>query len=198
MNLRSLVDVQSSARARRRLVGAAGALLLLCASACGASSVASSSAGAPNGGAVSSLPEVTAAPGGTHQFSATLTVTGAVTKSASFTELIGGRPACAAFAQAGINDGSHPSVWYLPNNSDYTFLMTWDILTYHGPATYTDQSTMSVDLTAGGQQFVVLTPTSSTLSVTVKADGSGSATFANLQNQATKAAVSGSETWTCS
>ena len=89
-------------------------------------------------------------------------------------------------------------MWYLPDTSDYTFLLTWDVLTYTGPGTYTGATANSVDLTAGGQQYVGLTPTSAVLSVTVNADGSGSATFSNLQSQATQAAVSGSETWTCS
>ena len=89
-------------------------------------------------------------------------------------------------------------MWYLPNNSDSSFLMTWDVLTYTGPGTYMGSAANSANLAAAGEQFVALTPTSSTLSVTVNADGSGSATFSNLQDQATKAAVSGTETWTCS
>jgi hypothetical protein len=36
------------------------------------------------------------------------------------------------------------------------------------------------------------------MSITVKADGSGSATFQNLQDEYTGAAVNGTETWTCS
>ena len=179
------------------IVALASVALLI--AACGSSSTATDSTnlGGSSGQAAGATAGVVS--DGTHEFTATLSVTGAVTKSASFTQGIAGRPACAAFAQAGIpGAGTNPKLWYLPNNPDSTFLMTWDVLTYTGPGTYTGSSANSVNLSAGGQQFVALTPTSSTLSVTVNADGSGSATFSNLQNQATSAAVSGTETWTCS
>ena len=178
------------------IVALASVALLI--AACGSSSTATDTANMAGSSSQAAGATTGAVSGGTHAFAATLSVTGAVTKSASFTESIAGRPACAAFAQAGIAAGVHPKVWYLPNNSDSSFLMTWDVLTYTGPGTYADPSTLSVSLAAAGEQFVALTPTSSTLSVTVNADGSGSATFSNLQDQATKAAVSGTETWTCS
>ena len=178
------------------IVALASVALLI--AACGSSSTATDATHLGGGPSQAAGATTGAVSGSTHAFAATLSVTGAVPKSASFTESIAGRPACAAFAQAGIAAGIHPKVWYLPNNSDSSFLMTWDVLTYTGPGTYTDPSTLSVSLSAAGDQFVALTPTSSTLSVTVNADGSGSATFSNLQDQATKAAVSGSETWTCS
>jgi len=185
---------------RRSVAGiVALASVALLVAACGSSGTptnVSNPGGASSQGAGATTGGVS---GGTHEFTATLSVTGAVTKSASFTEGIAGRPACAAFAQAGIpGTGVNPKLWYLPNNPDYTFLMTWDVMTYTGPGTYTGSAANSANLAAGGQQFVALTATSSTLSVTVNADGSGSATFSNLQNQATKAAVSGTETWTCS
>ena len=185
---------------RRSIAGiVALASVALLIAACGSSSTATNATNVGGSSSPDAGPTTGAASGGTHEFTATLSVTGAVTKSASFTEGIAGRPACAAFAQAGIpGTGANPKVWYLPNNPDYTFLMTWDVLTYTGPGTYTGSAANSANLAAGGQQFVALTPTSSTLSVTVNADGSGSATFSNLQNQATKAAVSGTETWTCS
>jgi hypothetical protein len=186
--------------ARRSVAGiVALASVAFLIAACGSSSAATDATNLGGSSTQAAGATTGAVSGGTHQFSATLSVTGAVTKSASFTEGIAGRPACAAFAQAGIpGTGANPKVWYLPNNPDSTFLMTWDVLTYTGPGTYTGSSANSVNLGAGGQQFVALTATSSTLSVTVNADGSGSATFSNLQNQATKVAVSGSETWTCS
>jgi hypothetical protein len=186
--------------ARRSVAGiVALASVALLIAACGSSSTATNATnvgGSPSQAAGHSTGAVS---GGTHEFTATLSVTGTVTKSASFNQSIAGRPACAAFAQAGIpGTAANSKLWYLPNNPDYTFLMTWDVMTYTGPGTYTGSSANSVNLGAGGQQFVALTPTSSTLSVTVNADGSGSATFSNLQNQGTKAAVSGTETWTCS
>lgn len=180
---------------RRLALVLAGFALVVGACGSSGSAGATSPAGLSGAGAGDTTGAVS---GGTHQFLGTLSVTGAVTQSASFTQNISGRPACAAFAQSGINAGTHPSVWYLPDNSGSSFLLTWDVLTYAGPGTYTDESTFTVSLAAGGLEFVPLTATSSTLSVTVKADGSGSATFANLQDQVTKAAVSGSETWTCS
>jgi hypothetical protein len=179
------------------IVALASVALLI--AACGSSSTATDTANMAGSSSQAAGATTGAVSGGTHAFAATLSVTGAVTKSASFTESIAGRPACAAFAQAGIpGTVANPKLWYLPNNPDYTFLMTWDVMTYTGPGTYTGSAANSANLAAGGQQFVALTPTSSTLSVTVNADGSGSATFSNLQSQATKAAVSGSETWTCS
>ena len=170
---------------------------LVTVSACGSSSppsgAASSSGPASQG--PSTAPESVS--GSTHEFSATLGVTGAVQQTASFTQNLGGRPACPAFAQAGIA-GIGPSAWYLPDNPDATFLMTWDLLTYKGPGTYTDPAAMSASLSAGGQVFDQW-PTS-VLSVTVKADGSGWASFQNLHPypQASTAMVSGTETWTCS
>jgi hypothetical protein len=179
------------------IVALASVALLI--AACGSSSTATDATNLGGGPSQAAGATTGAVSGGTHAFAATLSVTGAVTKSASFTESIAGRPACAAFAQDGIpGTAANPKLWYLPNNPDYTFLMTWDVLTYTGPGTYTGSSANSVSLAAAGEQFAALTSTSSTLSVTVNADGSGSATFSNLQDQATKAAVSGSETWTCS
>jgi len=179
------------------IVALASVALLI--AACGSSRTATDTANMAGSSSQAAGATTGAISGSTHAFAATLSVTGAVTKSASFTESIAGRPACAAFAQAGIpGTAANSKLWYLPNNPDSTFLMTWDVLTYTGPGTYADPSTLSVSLAAAGEQFVALTPTSSTLSVTVNADGSGSATFSNLQDQATKAAVSGTETWTCS
>jgi hypothetical protein len=192
--MRLLPSVRRSAAG---IVALASVALLI--AACGSSSAATDATNLGGSSSQAADASAGAVSGGTHEFSATLSVTGAVTKSASFTEGIAGRPACAAFAQAGIpGTGVNPKLWYLPNNPDSSFLMTWDVLTYAGPGTYTGSAANSVNLGAGGQQFVALTATSSTLSVTVNADGSGSATFSNLQNQTTKAAVSGTETWTCS
>ncbi len=78
------------------------------------------------------------------------------------------------------------------------FKLNWNVSPYKGPGTYADPSTYqgSVELDASnGDEYDPVT--ASVLSLTVKADGSGSATFKNLEDQYTNAAVSGSETWTC-
>jgi len=198
MNLRSLVDIPSSARARRRLVGGAGALLLLCASACGASSTASSSASAPTGGAVSTSAATTAAASGTHEFTATLKVTGAVTQSSTFTESLSILPACAALAKSGMAN----QTWSIPQSlTNQNFSLNWNITPYNGPGTYTDATDFqdSVEVAASYQgtddQFDQVSGT--TLSITVNSNGSGSATFSNLQD-GDQLPATGSETWTCS
>jgi hypothetical protein len=198
INLRSLVDIPSSARARRRLVGGAGTLLLLCASACGASSTASPSAGAPTGGAASSSAASTAAASGTHEFTATLKVTGTVTQSATFTQSLSILPACAALAKSGMANQTSSIPQSLSNQN---FSLNWNITPYNGPGTYTDATDFqdSVDLNAPYQgttdQFDQVSGT--TLSITVNSNGSGSATFSNLQD-GDQLPVAGSETWTCS
>lgn len=198
MNLRSLIDISSSARARRRLVGGVGAVVLLCASACGASSTPSSSAGAPTGAASSSSAASTAAASGGHAFTATLKVTGTVTQSATFTEDLSVLPACAVLAKSGMAN----QTWSIPQPlTDQSFALNWNITPYTGPGTYTDATAFqdSVDLDAPYQgtadEFDQVSGT--TLSITVNSNGSGSATFSNLQD-GDQLPVAGSETWTCS
>ena len=177
-------------------MGGAGALLLLCASACGASSVASSSSGAAAGGAVSSAAS-TAAASGSHEFTATLKVTGTVTQSSTFTETLEFLPACSTLASTGES-----GTWSIPiDTSEDTFSLNWNITPYTGPGTYTDpnsfQDSVEVDAPYQGttDEFDQVSGTS--LSITVKSDGSGSASFSNLQD-GDQLPVSGSETWTCS
>ena len=190
-----------SSRSRQATVALLAVVCICLVAACGSSAGATAASGAASSSGPASQGPSTApegVSGSTHEFSATLEVTGAVTQTASFTQNLGGRPACPDFAQAGIAGNGPSALWYLPNNPDSTFLMTWDVLTYKGPGTYSDPSANSVSLSAGGQVFDQW-PTS-VVSVTVNADGSGSSSFQNLHPypQASTAMVSGTETWTCS
>jgi hypothetical protein len=132
-------------------------------------------------------------PTSAHEFSGTLSVSGATTQTATFTETLENLPACSVLAKTGA-DGT----WSIPQPDSNTFSLNWNISPYSGPGTFTNPSDFqdSVELDAAGQEFDPVA--SSTLLITVNADGSGSAKFSNLQNQYTQAAVNGTETWTCS
>jgi len=138
-----------------------------------------------------------------HELKATLTVTGAVKKSETFTENLSVLPSCSVLATGRLPYQKGPREWSLPAGGSTSFSLTWNISKgYVGPGTYTKLADFqgSVELDAASQEF---TPVSaSVLSVTVKPNGSGKATFKNLQNYYTEALglkrVSGSETWTCS
>lgn len=132
--------------------------------------------------------------GGSHQFAATLTVTGAVKFTLPFTQPLSVLPACSEIAQTGFTG----ETWSIPQPNTQDSKLNWNVQPYTGPGTYSDPATFgnSVELTGPkGTEYDQVD--SSVLSVTVNADGSGTATFKNLQDSDEKV-VSGSETWTCS
>ncbi len=179
----------------------AGAALVIAACSSSAASAPAANGSAPAGslsapGSTSQAANSTTAPvsGGSHQFTATLTVTGAVKFTLPFTLSLSVLPACSALAQTGFTD----KTWSIPQPNTQDSKLNWNVQPYTGPGTYSDVATFgnSVELTGPkGTQYDQVD--SSVLSVTVNADGSGSATFKNLQDSDEKA-VSGSETWTCS
>jgi hypothetical protein len=88
--------------------------------------------------------------------------------------------------------------WFGPDPSGSTiggqtveFSLSVDLNTFHGPATYPGNSFMALkigsDLYAGGVK-----------SITINADGSGSAAFENAQAAGANQVESGTITWTCS
>jgi hypothetical protein len=174
-----VISIGIHAAARRSLLGTGGALLLMGCAGCGGSA------------SVASVPT-----SATHQFTATLTVTGALTKSADFTMDLTGMPSCATLAQVG-----YAGTALIPVPATGTLELIWTMNHYPGPGTYTDPSLFAGSVLldapygAGTDQFAEVT--GSVLSLTVNADGSGSATFQNLQD-AQSVSVSGTETWTCS
>jgi hypothetical protein len=132
--------------------------------------------------------------GGSHQFTATLTVTGAVKFTLTFTQPLSVLPVCSEIAKIGFTG----KTWSIPQPNTQDSKLNWNVQPYNGPGTYSDTKTFgnSVQLTGPkGDEYDQVD--SSVGSVTVNADGSGSATFQNLQDSLSKA-VSGSETWTCS
>jgi hypothetical protein len=197
MNLRSRVDLRSSTPARRGLVGGAAGLLLLCATGCGGSTVAPSlTAGTPTGSAATPAASTSAA-SGTHEFRATLQVTGTVTQSTSFTMSLTDLPSCSSLAQTGAGS----ETWSVPISNSTTFFLNWNVTPYTGPGTFTDptlfQNSVELDAPYQGTVAEFDQVSGSVLSITVKSDGSGSATFSDLQD-ALSNTISGSETWTCS
>jgi len=179
-----------------------GAALLAAACSSSATSVpatdGSNQAGATNAPVSTSQaanPTTAPAAGGTHEFTATLTVTGAVTKTVNFTQGLPNLPPCATLAKTGFSGAT----WSIPQANSAAEMLNWNVDPYNGPGTYSDVSTYhnSVALTdqASGTEYDPVD--ASVMSVIVKADGSGSATFKNLQDSDGNA-VSGSETWTCS
>ena len=180
------------------LVGAA-----LVAAACSSSTTAapatngSAPAGSTNmAGSASQAANATTGPvsGGSHQFTATLTVTGAVKFTLTFTQPLSALPACSEIAKTGFTGNT----WSIPQPNTQDSKLNWNVQPYTGPGAYSDSKTFenSVELTGPkGDQYDQVD--SSAGSVTVNADGSGSATFQNLQDSLSNA-VSGSETWTCS
>jgi len=186
-----------------RRLGLVLAAAVFVAAACGSSTSASTatngsvSAGSTNAaGAASEAANATTAPvsGGSHQFAATLTVTGAVKFTLTFTQSLSVLPACSSLAQTGFTD----KTWSIPQPNTQDSKLNWNVQPYTGPGTYSDVTTFgnSVELTGPkGTEYDQVD--ASVLSLTVNADGSGSATFKNLQDGDGKA-VNGSETWTCS
>jgi hypothetical protein len=181
---------------RRAVIGFSLGCCIAVVSACGSSGTASSTVtGSPNTAGSSSQvssPTSGAVSGGTHEFNATLQVSGAVTQSLNFSQPLTDLPACSTLAQSGFQ-----GIWSIPEPNSETFYLNWNVTPYTGPGTYADASTYegSVELDANGVEFDALP--ASVLSVTVKADGSGSATFQNLQDEYTGSSVDGSETWVC-
>jgi hypothetical protein len=182
------------------LILAAAALVIAgCSSSTAATPATNGSvpAGSTNtAGSASQAANPTTAPvsGGSHQFAATLTVSGAVKFTLSFTQPLSVLPACSEIAKTGFTD----KTWSIPQPNTQDSKLNWNVQPYTGPGTYSDPTTFgnSIELTGPkGDEYDQVD--SSVGSVTVNADGSGSATFQNLRDSDEKA-VSGSETWTCS
>jgi hypothetical protein len=133
-----------------------------------------------------------------HEFKATLTVTGAVKRTEKFTENLSVLPKCSVLATGSLPYQKGRG-WSLPAGGSSSFSLNWNVSKgFKGAGTYTNPKDFqdSVEFTAPAGQFDPVS--SSVLSVTVKSNGSGKATFKNLQDGYTNAAVSGNETWTCS
>jgi hypothetical protein len=132
--------------------------------------------------------------GGTHEFQGVLTVTGAYKQTLKFTEPLENLQPCNVLAQSG-----EQGTWSLPSPPETTFSLGINVEPYKGAGTYTDLSAMqnSTWLDADNQEW---DPVSATVAkVTVNSDGSGSATFTDLENEYSPGiSVSGTETWTCS
>jgi hypothetical protein len=201
MHLRSPIDRPSSRRAQRHLVIGAGTALLLCIAACGGASSNAPATSAPAQGTVTSAPATSApastASGGAHEFKGTLTVTGTVSQSTTFTQSLTYLPSCADLAK----DGMSGQTWSIPQPSSQTFYLNWNVSPYTGPGTFTDptlfEDSVEVDAPYQGTTDEFDQVDGTTLSITVNSDGSGSATFQNLQD-GDQLPVSGTETWTCS
>ena len=178
-----------------------GAALVLAACSSSTASAPATNGSAPAGstntaGTASQAANPTTAPvsGGSHQFAATLTVSGAIKMTLTFTDSLSALPACSEIAKTGFTD----KTWSIPQPNTQDSKLNWNVQPYTGSGTYSDPATFgnSVELTGPkGDEYDQVD--SSVGSVTVNADGSGSATFKNLQDSDEKA-VSGSETWTCS
>lgn len=186
---------------RRSGVILVGAALLVAACSSSATSAPAANglnqAGATNAAGSTrqaSNPTTAAVAGGAHQFTATLKVTGAVTKTVNLTQGLANLPSCAILAKTGFSGAT----WSIPQANSSAETLNWNVSPYNGPGTYADASTYenSVELTdqASGTEYDQVD--SSAMSIIVKADGSGSATFQNLQDSDGNA-VNGSETWTC-
>jgi hypothetical protein len=132
--------------------------------------------------------------GGSHQFTATLTVRGAVSFTLTFTQPLSVLPACPEIAKTGFTG----KTWSIPQPNTQNSKLNWNVQPYNGPGTYSDPKTFgnSVELTGPkGDEYDQVD--ASVLSVTVNGVGAGAATFQNLQDSDEKS-VSGVETWTCS
>jgi len=175
------------------MVGAAAGLIALAGCSGGSSPAApaaNQSGGKPAASAVAAGP----VPGGTHEFQGVLTVTGATSQSVKFTEPLENLPSCADLAQTG-----EQGTWSIPDPGSDTFDLGINATPYKGPGTYTAMSTFtnSTWLVADNQQWDPVS--ASVASVTVKSDGSGSASVTDLQNEYTPGPnVTSTETWTCS
>ena len=136
----------------------------------------------------------TPASGGSHEFVAKLSVTGAFTQSLDFTEPLTDLPPCSTLAKTGFTGAT----WSVPQPNSEDFYLQWNVTPYTGPGTYTDVSTFQDSVEIIGNQGVEYDPVdSSVLSLTIKADGSGSATFKTLTDAYSGDTVNGTETWTC-
>jgi len=179
-----------------------GAALLV--AACGSSATSAPATNGSNGATATNSassagqvanPTIAAVAGGSHEFSATLTVSGALTKTVNFTQGLANLPPCATLAKTGFAGAT----WSIPLPNSAAETLNWNVTPYNGPGTYSDASTYenSVELTdqASGTEYDPVD--ASVMSVIVKVDGSGSATFQNLEDTDGNA-VNGSETWTCS
>jgi len=93
-----------------------------------------------------------------------------------------------AWQGPGPNDTSSEQV----GGTSVGFLITVANSAYHGPGTYTGKVVQFVS--AGSDNFA----TSSNGSVTVKADGSGNASFSGAANRVGTGTESGTISWTCS
>jgi len=136
--------------------------------------------------------------GSSHEFKATLTVTGAVNKSEKFTENLSVLPKCSVLASGSLPYQKGRN-WSIPSGGSSSFNLNWNVSKdFKGPGTYTKPADYqgSVELTAPAGQFNPVA--SSVLTVKVNSDGSGKVTFKNLEDAYTNAMVSGNETWTCS
>ena len=179
----------------------AGAALVIAGCSSSTTAAPATNGSAPAGskntpGSTSQAANPTTAPvsGGSHQFTATLTVTGEVKFTLSFTQSLSVLPACSEIAKTGCTG----KTWSIPQPNTQDSKLNWNVQPYAGPGTYSDAATFgnSIELTGlKGDEYDQVD--SSVGSVTVNADGSGSATFKNHQDSDEKA-VSGSETWTCS
>jgi hypothetical protein len=135
--------------------------------------------------------------GGGVTFSAQIDFTGFVPLKGSFTDSSTASDAssCSDYA----NNGLKPVAgWFGPDPNGSTiggqtveFSLSVDLKTFHGPATYPGNSFLALkigsDLYAGGAK-----------SITINADGSGSAAFSDAQASGAKQVESGTITWTCS
>ena len=179
---------------------AAGAVVALVVAACG-SSAASGYPGLGNpgvGAGPTSLASVlnqvlnaSAGGDGSHEFKATLQVTGSVTQSLNFTETLSVLPPCSTLAKTGFG-----GTWSIPQPNTGSVKLNWNVTPYSGPGTFTTKSLFkgSVELDTATDQYSPVA--ASVLSITVNADGSGSASFQKLKD-GYGGVVSGTETWTC-
>jgi hypothetical protein len=187
-------------RSPKKVVVSSVAVLGLLAAACSSSAATGyPGAGNPGGGAgatslASALNQVLSANGGggSHEFTATLQVTGSVTQSANFTETLSVLPPCSTLAKTGFG-----GTWSIPQPNTGSVKLNWNVTPYTGPGTFATKSQFkgSVELDTATDQYSTVPAT--VLSITVNADGSGSATFQKLKD-GYGGVVSGSETWTCS
>jgi hypothetical protein len=170
------------------------ALLSAGLAACSSSATPSPAA---NGSSVSGGVEGGGGGGGGVTFSGQIDFTGFAPLQGSFTDSSTASDAtsCGDYA----TNGEKPVAgWFGPDPSGSTiggqtveFLLSIALNTFHGPGTYPGNSFMALkigsDLYAGGFK-----------SITINADGSGSAAFENAQAAGANQVESGTITWTCS
>jgi hypothetical protein len=179
------------------LILASAALVIAgCSSSTTAATPANRSTNAAGSTSQGANPTTRPVSGGNHQFTATLTVTGEVKFAVTFTQPLSVLPACSVLAKTGFSNNT----WSIPQPNTTDSNLNWNVQPYAGPGTYSDPTTFgdSVDLNGPkGDQYDQENADSFVGSVTVNADGSGSATFKDLADSDGNA-VNGTETWTCS